>query len=112
MIGAAHHDADITVFVLDNSTTAMTGGQESFTCGERLLEVLRGLGVSSEHLHVIDPRPQKHAQNVELIRREIEHHGLSVIVPKRACVQFQPTKHQRVVATVGGQRCACEGVGV
>ena len=112
MIGAAHHDANITVFVLDNSTVAMTGGQDSFTCGERLIEVLRGLGVSPDHLHVIDPRPQKHTENVELIRREIEHQGLSVIVPKRACVQFQPTRRQRVVATVGGQRCECEGVGV
>jgi indolepyruvate ferredoxin oxidoreductase alpha subunit len=112
MIGAAYHDADMTVFVLDNSTVAMTGGQESFTCGERLLEVLRGLGVNPDHMHVIDPRPQKHAENVELLKREIEHRGLSVIIPKRACVQFQPTKRQRVVATVGGQRCACEGVGV
>lgn len=112
MIGAATHDADITVFVLDNSTVAMTGGQESYTYGERLLEVLRGLGVNPEHMHVIDPRPQKHAENVELIKREIGHRGLSVIIPKRACVQFQPSKRKRVVATVGGQRCACEGVGV
>ena len=86
LIGAATANADMTVFVLDNGVVAMTGAQESFTTGERLLEVLRGLGVDPEHMHVIDPLPQKHAENVELIKKEVAHHGLSVIVPTRACI--------------------------
>jgi len=86
LIGAVRADADMTVFVLDNAVVAMTGAQESFTTGERLLEVLRGLGVDADHLHVLDPIPPRHAENVELIKREIAHRGLSVIVPNRACV--------------------------
>ncbi|RMG48548.1 MAG: indolepyruvate ferredoxin oxidoreductase [Acidobacteria bacterium] len=89
LLGAAHHDADMTVFILDNATVAMTGAQESLTHGERLLEVLRGLGVSDEHLHVIEPVPKRHAENVELIRKEIEHRGLSVIVPRRPCIHLK-----------------------
>jgi len=89
LIGAARSDADMTVFILDNATVAMTGTQESLTTGERLLEVLRGLGVSEDHLHVMDPHPQKHAENVNLIKKEIEHPGLSVIVPTRACIHVQ-----------------------
>jgi indolepyruvate ferredoxin oxidoreductase alpha subunit len=107
LIGAAAHDANMTVLVLDNSTVAMTGGQDSLTCGERLIQVLHGLGVDPEHLHVVDPRPQKHDENVERVRREIEHPGLSVIVPKRACIQIKPTRGDPMAATVGG-RCACE----
>jgi indolepyruvate ferredoxin oxidoreductase alpha subunit len=86
LIGAARADADMTVFVLDNSVVAMTGAQESMTAGERLLEVVRALGVDPEHLHVLEPLPRKHAENVEVIRKEIAHRGLSVIVPSRACI--------------------------
>jgi indolepyruvate ferredoxin oxidoreductase alpha subunit len=99
LIGAARSDADMTVFILDNSTVAMTGTQESFTCGDRLLEVIRGLGVSEEHLHVIEPLPSKHRENVELIQKELEHRGLSVIVPVRACIHVK--RKQRVPATAG-----------
>jgi indolepyruvate ferredoxin oxidoreductase alpha subunit len=87
LIGAAKHDADITVFILDNSTVAMTGMQETMAAGDRLIELLRGLGVPEEHLHVLEPLPAKHRQNVELIAREVNHRGLSVIVAQRACVQ-------------------------
>lgn len=89
LIGAVRHNADMTVFVLDNAITAMTGMQESLASGERLIAILRGLGVHPDHLHVMDPRPQKHQENVELIRREIEHRGLSVIVPTRPCIQIR-----------------------
>jgi indolepyruvate ferredoxin oxidoreductase alpha subunit len=59
------------------------------TSGDTLLGVLRGLGVDESHLHVIDPIPKKHEENVALIQREIEHRGLSVIVPWRACVHLR-----------------------
>lgn len=103
LIGAARDDADMTVFILDNATVAMTGTQESFTCGERLLEVLRGLGVKDEHLHVIEPLPSKHRDNVELIRREVRHRGLSVIVPTRPCIHVK-RKARQAAALAGAGR--------
>jgi indolepyruvate ferredoxin oxidoreductase alpha subunit len=99
LIGAARSDADMTVFILDNSTVAMTGTQESFSTGERLLGILRGLGVEAEHMHVIEPLPQRHKENVELIKKEIEHRGLSVIVPTRACIHVRRKQHQLETAT-------------
>ena len=96
LIGAAFHDADITVFVLDNATVAMTGTQDSLACGERLVEILGGLGVDPEHMHVLDPRPQKHDENVEVIRNELEHRGLSVIIPRRACIHVKAARPQQV----------------
>jgi TPP-dependent indolepyruvate ferredoxin oxidoreductase alpha subunit len=35
---------------------------------------------------VMEARPQKHAENVEMIKAEIDHPGLSVIVSSRACI--------------------------
>ncbi len=100
LIGAAHSNADMTVFILDNSTVAMTGAQPSLATGERLLEILRGLGVQPEHLHTIEPVPRRHAHNVELIKKEIEHPGLSVIIPARACIHLK--REQRPPAAVKG----------
>ncbi len=100
LIGAARADAEMTVFILDNGTVAMTGAQSSLATGERLLEILRGLGVRPERLHTIEPVPKQHARNVELIKQEIEHPGLSVIIPARACIHLK--RAQCPAATRGG----------
>jgi indolepyruvate ferredoxin oxidoreductase alpha subunit len=44
LIGAARANANMTVFILDNATVGMTGAQESMSCGERLIDIVRGLG--------------------------------------------------------------------
>lgn len=100
LIGAARSNADMTVFILDNSTVAMTGAQSSLASGERLLDVLRGLGVTPEHLHVIEPLPKNHARNVELVKQEIEYPGLSVIVAARPCIHLK-RKHRPQAAVEG-----------
>jgi len=51
----------------------------------RLDEIVRGLGIPSDHFHVVDAHPRRVTGNAELIRREIEYHGLSVVVARRAC---------------------------
>lgn len=94
LLGAVQSDADMTVFILDNATVAMTGTQDSMTSGDRLLGLLHGLGVPEERLHVMQPLPQHHTENVELIRREIAHRGLSVIVPTRACIHVRQKQRQ------------------
>jgi indolepyruvate ferredoxin oxidoreductase alpha subunit len=86
LLGAIRADADMTVFLLDNAIVAMTGGQESMAAGEQLDDLLRGLGMPAEHMHVIEPLPKNHAENVELISREISHRGLSVIIARRPCI--------------------------
>jgi indolepyruvate ferredoxin oxidoreductase alpha subunit len=94
LISAARDDADITVLVLDNATTAMTGAQDSLTTGPALIQVLEGLGVAKEHIHVIEPLHNRHEDNVAVIKKAVEHRGLSVIVAVRACVQMKvkPTR--------------------
>lgn len=90
LLGAVLSDADITVIILDNSTTAMTGAQDSMASGDQLLELLKGLGVKD--LTVLDPLPKRHQDNVAAIQRAIEHRGLSVIVAQRPCIQIKPRK--------------------
>ncbi|NPD92317.1 thiamine pyrophosphate-dependent enzyme [Xylanibacter muris] len=86
LLDAINEQADITVIISDNLTTAMTGGQDS--AGTNKFEAIcRGLGVDEEHLKVVVPLPKNMAEIKETIRREIEYHGLSVIIPRRECMQ-------------------------
>jgi indolepyruvate ferredoxin oxidoreductase alpha subunit len=75
----------MTVFILDNSTVAMTGGQPSYASGERLLRMVEGLGVAKAHLRVIEPLPKNLDSNARVIKEEIDHPGLSVIDAVREC---------------------------
>ena len=87
LLGAAAADADMTVIILDNATVAMTGGQPSYGSGQRLLGIIEGLGVPKAHIRTIEPLPKNHETNVRIIKEELEHRGLSVIVAVRECIQ-------------------------
>ncbi len=92
LLGAAHADTDMTVVILDNATTAMTGGQPTYGSGERLIKLIEGLGVPKEHIRTIEPLPKHHEANVRVFKDEIAHRGLSVVIAVRECVQEQRKK--------------------
>ncbi len=86
LLDAVNENSDITVIISDNLTTGMTGGQDSQGTG-KLEEICLGLGVAPEHLHTIDSLPKNHADMVALFRKEMDYHGLSVIISRRECIQ-------------------------
>ncbi len=86
LLDAVNENANITVIISDNLTTAMTGGQDS--AGTNKFEAIcRGLGVAEEHLHVVTPLPQNMPEITRIIREEINYKGTSVIIPRRECIQ-------------------------
>ncbi len=85
LLDAAAANTDMTVLILDNQTVGMTGAQPTVVPSPRLDAVVRGLGVNPEHFHVVDAHPRRVQDNAALLRREIEYHGLSVVVARRAC---------------------------
>ena len=93
LLDAVNEDADITVVISDNLTTAMTGGQDS--AGTNKFEAIcLGLGVPKEHVRVVVPLPKNMPEITNVIREEIEHHGVSVIIPRRECIQTL-SRHKR-----------------
>ncbi len=87
LLDAAAIDSPMTVFILDNSTVAMTGGQPTYGTGDELARIVKGLGVPEGHVIAINPVPKQHEKNVGIIKRELQHEGLSVILAQRECVE-------------------------
>jgi len=92
LLSAAAANTDMTVVILDNGTTAMTGGQPSFGIGDRLLKMVEGLGVPKEHIRVIEPLPKNLETNVQVFKDEMGYKGLSVVVPVRECLEESKKK--------------------
>jgi indolepyruvate ferredoxin oxidoreductase alpha subunit len=75
----------ITVMIVDNETTAMTGGQSSSARG-KLEDICIGLGVPAEHVRVVEPLRKNHEENVRIVKEEMYYRGISVIIERRECV--------------------------
>ena len=86
LLDAINDNANITVIISDNLTTAMTGGQDS--AGTNKFEALcLGLGLDPAHVRVVVPLPKNMEEITRIIREEIEYNGVSVIIPRRECMQ-------------------------
>jgi indolepyruvate ferredoxin oxidoreductase alpha subunit len=86
LLDAVNDQTPMTVIILDNATTAMTGGQTSAASG-RLEDICMGLGVEKEHIHILNPSPKFHDENMHTIESELLYEGVSVIIPRRECIQ-------------------------
>jgi len=94
LMDCAAADTDMTLLIFDNETVAMTGTQPTILPDYRLRDLILGLGVSPEHLHVLAAHPRKSDEIAALIRREVEHKGLSVIVLVRECIEAARRRKQ------------------
>ncbi|MFH1001106.1 MAG: thiamine pyrophosphate-dependent enzyme [Bacteroidota bacterium] len=86
LIDAVNEKSPITVLISDNFTTGMTGGQESAALG-KIEDICLGIGVEPEHIKVFTPMKKNHDEMVKIIRDELEYDGVSVLIPRRQCIQ-------------------------
>lgn len=86
LLDCVNDNTPVTIFILDNSTTGMTGGQISSAYG-RIEDICKGIGVDEEHLHIINPMKKYHEENMKIIQDELNYEGVSVIIPRRECIQ-------------------------
>jgi indolepyruvate ferredoxin oxidoreductase alpha subunit len=83
----------VTVMILDNGITGMTGSQKSSATG-RIESICQGIGVDPEHIRVINPLPSKLEENIKVIQQELEYQGVSVIIPRRECIVWANKKRK------------------
>ena len=86
LLDCVNNNANVLIIISDNETTGMTGGQDSSGTG-RLESICLGIGVEPEHLRVIVPLKKNFEEMKTMIREEIEYKGVSVIIPRRECIQ-------------------------
>ena len=81
-----NENTNITIVISDNETTAMTGGQDSAGTG-RIESICAGIGVDPAHIRVMVPLKKNYDEMKAIIREEIEYKGVSVLIPRRECIQ-------------------------
>ena len=86
LLDCVNENANVVIVISDNETTAMTGGQDSAGTG-RIESICIGLGVDPAHIRVVVPLKKNHEEMRQIIREEIEYNGVSVIIPRRECIQ-------------------------
>ena len=88
LLDAVSHKTPMTVLILDNSTTGMTGAQPTISPGSRLPELLAGLGVEKEHIRELEAHRKNHEANVKIMKEELAYEGVSVLIMKRECLEY------------------------
>jgi indolepyruvate ferredoxin oxidoreductase alpha subunit len=114
LIDAVYNQANITVMLLDNHTTAMTGGQEHAGTGKTLRgeeapkvdydALVRAIGV--KWVRIVDSYDL--AVMYQTLREAIAHRGVSVIISNRPCV-LDPVKIKGPALQIVNEQCnACQ----
>ena len=117
VINAYYNQANLTLIVLDNSTTAMTGHQPHPGTGRTMMGelvqavsiegVLRGIGLTT--VETVDPLD--HELAVQTVKRVAAEPGVKAIIFKSPCVVLARPKARSVVdpaTCVGCLRCVRE----
>ncbi|MFQ5557002.1 MAG: indolepyruvate ferredoxin oxidoreductase subunit alpha [Acidimicrobiales bacterium] len=114
LIEAVYNRADITVLILDNGTTAMTGGQEHPGTGVPLqgtevspvdlVALCRSIGVSD--VAVVDP--YDHAATSAALERATARKGPSVVITNRPCVEAPVKVRDRAYEVITEACIACQ----
>ncbi|MCL2879708.1 MAG: thiamine pyrophosphate-dependent enzyme, partial [Treponema sp.] len=94
LIDAVQANTPMTLIILDNSTVAMTGCQETIVPSADLRALILGCGVNSEHLLELEAQTRLVDENAEKLKAEIVYRGLSVVIFRRECIEAFRKKRQ------------------
>ncbi len=98
LMDAVAADCDMTLMILDNEAIGMTGAQHTVLSSSRLEPLVLGLGVDPDHCHVVEARPANVQKLADVLRHELEHHGLSVVIPVRECIEHVKRRRKEAKA--------------
>ena len=100
LMDAVSANTRMTVLIMDNGTVGMTGAQDTIVPSARLQEIVLGVGVDPDHFHVVEATRKQIHENAALLRREVEHEGVSVIVALRDCLKIARIRARAAAAEV------------
>ena len=107
LVNAIHHGDDLTLVILDNEVTAMTGQQpdpgRDYNAGGQparplvLEDVIKGMGLTD--ITIVDPYQVKAA--VGPIKEALSRKGPNVIISRRACALYADRNKRRRGEVIG-----------
>ena len=86
LLDAVNEKSPITIVISDNESVSMTGGQDSSAYG-KIEDICKGIGVDPDHIRVVAALRKNHDEIVRIFEEELAYDGVSVIIPRRECVQ-------------------------
>jgi indolepyruvate ferredoxin oxidoreductase alpha subunit len=95
LLDAVNDAVAVTIIISDNSTTGMTGGQDSSGTG-KLYNICKGVGVDEKHIRVIELLKKNLNDTIAILKEEFEYQGVSVIIAQRECVQVAIRNKKKV----------------
>jgi indolepyruvate ferredoxin oxidoreductase alpha subunit len=112
LLSAVYNQVPITLLILDNGTTGMTGHQDHPGTGRKLQKdpapavdmeaLVRALGV--QHVTVVDPWQLKSMRTA--VKEALAHPGPAVVIARRACVLLPEERGQdRIPYRVDEETC-------
>jgi indolepyruvate ferredoxin oxidoreductase alpha subunit len=112
LINAVHNKDNFVLVILDNRTTAMTGGQPhpglpvdgmgDEAPGLSIEKIVEAVGV--EFLEVINPLNIKKSQ--EIFEKALQHDGVAVVISKYPCVLIKTERtKKRALMDVDPEKC-------
>ena len=116
LLNSVYNNSNITVLILDNSTTAMTGyqphpGTGVVACGEttkciRIEDIVSACGIAS--LKIVDPYDI--TETIEAIEKSVLFSGPAVVIARRECRMLELRDQlkrgvQFPVAKIDGEKC-------
>jgi indolepyruvate ferredoxin oxidoreductase alpha subunit len=121
VVNAVYNHSKITLCILDNSTTAMTGSQPHPGTGIRMdfdahttqtrhndakralriPEIVRALGVE----HVVEVNPFELEDAIEAVRAAVDFDGVSALIFKAPCITVAAPKPQPVISAEACTNC-------
>lgn len=117
VINAVYNQADMTLIILDNSTTAMTGHQPHPGTGHTMMgeivakidivAVLKGIGLTT----VETVNPFEYSQAVETVKKVADEPGVKAIIFKAPCiaiVKASDCMHVNMEKCIGCRKCINE----
>jgi indolepyruvate ferredoxin oxidoreductase alpha subunit len=110
LVNAIHHNDDLTLIILDNEVTAMTGQQpdpgRDYNAGGQpakplvLEKVIEAMGISD--ITIVDPYQVKTA--VGPIKEALARKGPNIIISRRACALYADRNKRKRGETIGSNK--------
>jgi len=114
LVNAVYSEGQITIVILDNRTTAMTGHQDHPGTGISaqgkktraidLEQLVRGIGVSD--VRVVDAFDMKQLRDA--VRNAVDSTELSVVIVRGACVMLTPKRSEPMA--IDAEKCNLCGI--